>query len=515
MPKFSADLIVTQKHKRNFIQFGGARPGNGAKFAGQDAQLLAIEGVTVPDSGGVDPVFVPNPNRVGQYKLVGRKITPPDLASATLKILENHGSIPRQLLKQGCVFNLYEVTGKCRDLSDFLRGWESYVLIYSSALVESRDLGTRTAWDSDDQIEDSLSLTLADVYPVGALGFGEQAAAQVDREVIDVVYANNAQCGDCGPADDGTNRIYSVTASSGAGSPGIPPEVQYSLDGGSTWYESQITGIGASATPSAIDIVGDKLVVLVSSENAYYWSTLNSKTGVPGTWTKVTTGFVASKLPNDIYVSSPTEVFIVGDGGYVYKSTDITAGVTVINAGSTTTSNLKRVHGADEIIVAVGSNSVVIRSINRGNTFATTTTNPSSIATDVTGVFVLDANRIWVTLLVGRVAYTLDGGTTWTHTLFDSAGTGVARDIVFATEEVGYFSHDVGGTARMFATWDGGASWTREEPRITNLPTFTRANRLAVPKSGNAGVDANALTIAGLSGGGTDGILLAGEASLL
>ena len=56
MPNLTADQIVTQKHKRNFIQFGGARPGNPVAYAGQDAQYLAIQGVGLPESGGVDPI---------------------------------------------------------------------------------------------------------------------------------------------------------------------------------------------------------------------------------------------------------------------------------------------------------------------------------------------------------------------------------------------------------------------------------------------------------------------------
>jgi len=77
MPKPNSDEIITQKHKRNFIQFGGAGPENVVKYAGQDAQYIAIDGVSLPESGGIDPIFVPDPRRQGAYRLVGRSITPP------------------------------------------------------------------------------------------------------------------------------------------------------------------------------------------------------------------------------------------------------------------------------------------------------------------------------------------------------------------------------------------------------------------------------------------------------
>ena len=516
MPSLTANEIITYKHKRNFIQFGGPRPGQVVQYAGQDAQYMSIEGVGVPESGGVDPIWVPDPTRIGQYRLVGRQVTPPELASATLMMLEKHGSIPRQLGRIGCQFNLYELTGDCKDLSDFLRGWTDYVLIYARALVTDKDLGTRTAWDSDEQVQDSLSLVLEDVYPVGALAFGEGASTQVDREVLDIVYGSKEQCGDCGPQDDGTKRIYAVTKSSGAGSPGLPAEVTYSLDGGATWTDANITGIGASADPNAIDIVGDKLVVVVGSEGAYYWSTLNRFTGVPGAFTKVTTGFVATKTPTDIYVASAREVYFSALGGYVYKSTDITAGVSMLNAAATTTADLQRIDGRDETIVAVGASDTIIKSLNRGATFAVTEdSTPSGIGDTIQALEVLDALRYWIGTSSGRVYYTLTGGASWIHKAFSGAGAGQVRDVVFATDEVGFFSFDSNTpTANIFATINGGEDWANDAPRITGLPTFNRATRLAVPNA-SPSIAANNLAVGGLSGGGTDGILLLGIASRL
>src|SRR5262245_36619097 len=444
MPNITSDQIITQKHKRNFIQLGGARPGNALAYAGQDGQYMAIQGVGLPESGGIDPIWVPDPRRIGQYTLVARSITPPDLASATLVLKEQHGSIPKQLGVIGCQFNMYEVTGRCKDLSDFLSGWNDYVLIYAGALVTDKDLGDRTGWDSDDAVEDSLSLVLNNIYPIGALGFGEDAAAQVDREVIDIVYGTQVQCGDCGPPNDGTKWAYAITKSSGAGSPGLPSEVIYRTDGSANWIDTAITGIGATVDATAIDIVGDKLVVVVNAENAYYWATINQVTGVPGAFTKVTTGFVAGKAPNDLFVASPRAVYFVGNGGYIYKATDITAGVTAINAGSATTNDLLRIHGTQDgtVLLATGRASTTIVSTNSGATWGTTVSNVSGVALDVGAALVLDQQRFWVgTLNSGRLYYTLNGGQTWTEKSFSGAGSGNLYDVVAATDEVLYFSH--------------------------------------------------------------------------
>ena len=181
---------------------------------------------------------------------------------------------------------------------------------------------------------------------------------------MDIIYGSEAQCGDCGPADDGTQLIYAVTKSSGAGSPGLPAELVYSLNGGDSWSQVNIDGLGASEDPLAIELVGSKLMIL-SDSDAYYWATLNKVTGVPGTFTKVTLGIVAAGTPRDIYVLSAREVFLCGDGGYLYKSTDIAAGVTVVSPGDASSDDLLRIHGdGQNTIVAAGAGSSVVVSHN-------------------------------------------------------------------------------------------------------------------------------------------------------
>lgn len=504
MPNLTADEVVTQKHKRLFIQFGGPYPGNAVRYYGQDAQYMSVEGVSIPGSGGIDPVWVHDPNQIGKYRLIGRTITAPELASATIIMREKHGAIPRQLIDETCPFNLYEPTGKCKDLSDFLKGWSDYVLIYSSALVDSKDLGTRLGWDSDDAIEDSQAVTLSEVYPVGALGFGEEAATTVFRAVVDIVYGRESSC----YCEDPTNFIYALTGAN-AGSPGLPSEVVYSVDAGGTWATAPIAGIGLTEDGVAIDIVGSYLLVL--GLDAYYYAELNPDTGIPGAFTKVNTGFVVAGSPNDVYVASPREIWFCGDGGYIYKSTDITAGVSVISAGDATVENLDRIHGVEEVIVAVGANGAVIKSNNRGLTWATTTTSP--VAAALQALWVLTDKRYWVGTATGFVYYTKNGGETWTAYNFNGYGSGAVQDIVFATQEVGYISHSTTvPAARLLTTWNGGESWTTTTPRILNWPVFDHAYRLATPLT-KAGIAANNIAIAGLAGNGTDGIILLGIAA--
>jgi hypothetical protein len=504
MSGLNADEIITQKHKRNFIQYGGPKPGNPMQYAGQDAQYMFLNGVSAPESGGVDPQWVPDPRRIGRYKLVARSITAPDLPGATLVMREKHGSLPRQLQRIGCSFNLYEQSGQCKDLSD-PNGWSDYVLIYAGAEVTDKDLGDRSAPDSDDPIEDSLTVVLSAVYPIGGLGFGPEAATQVDSEIVDIVYGTDISCN----CTDNTGYIYALAKSPGAGSPGLPSELLYTVDGGGSWTSQAIDGIGATEQAVAIDVVGGYLVILGS--DAYYYAEINNKTGVPGTFTKVTTGILAAGTPNDLYVASPREVWFCGDGGYIYKSTDITAGVSIISAGDATTSNLSRIHGLEETIVAVGASGAVVKSNNRGATWATVTTAPSAATLSAIAVKGLDS--FWVGTATGYVYYTLNGGETWTAKSFSGSGAGAVRDIVFPTDEVGYIAHDTATPAgRLFCTWNGGENWTNVAPRVLNFPTVDRVNRVAYPVA-DPSISSNNVALACLAGDGFDGTILLGVAS--
>lgn len=508
MTNLNADEVITSKHKRAFVQYGGPRPNNPVKYAGQDAQYLFIDGVSDPESGGVDPIFVPDHRRPGAYRLVGRQISPPDLANATLNMLEKHGGIPRQLLKEGCRLNVYELTGDCRDLSDFLSGWSDYILVYSNAIITDKDLGTRTSMDSDEAITDGISVVLGDIYPVGSLSFGQEAATLVDREVSGITYGSLVSC-EC---DNSSEYVYACTKSSGAGSPGLPSELIYSVDGGDNWSEAAIDGIGATEDALAIKVVGQYLVIL-SDGDAYYYATINRKTGVPGTFTKVTTGIVAAGTPRDFAVLSPREVWFCGDGGYIYKSTNIVNGVSVISAGDATSENLARISVLDNTILTVGANGAVVISLNRGATFATTTVSPE--AASLTACGVRDQDRFWVGSANGNLWYSLTQGESWTQYEFAGDGAGQVDDIVWVNDDVGFFAHQTAAPlGRLFATWNGGADWTSTSPRIVNLPTVDYVGRIAYPE-GSSGIAANNIALAGLAGDGLDGFIVLGVAAVV
>lgn len=514
MPDYTADQVITYKHGQPYVQFGDARPDHPVVYAALAGQPLRVEGLADHESGGVEPIWLHNPRRIGSFVPIGQTITAPDIPEATLVFLERHRTIPRQLARMGCL-SVYIHYGACKDLSDRASGWEDFVEVLLHGRVTDKDFGTRTAWgDSDDAHEDSVTVRLEDRFAIGSLNFGEKAGPEVEREVLSLTYANNTDCVSCDTSDVYTSRIYALTKSSGAGSPGTPAEVVYSTDGGATWSQANITGLGTTTDPTRIRVVGNYLVVIVFASNGYYYAPLNTLTGVPGTWTLVTAGFVANKQPNDMFVLSPNEVWFVGEGGYIYKSEDITAGVTAVNAGVATTADLKRIHGYGngDTLVAVGESGAIVRSKNRGATWATVTLSPTSAT--VRAVSAVSERIFWIGTSGGKVYYTVNGGETWTEAtaIFGDLGSGGAiDDIVFVNRAAGFI---LGRTstpaARLYSTWDGGVLWTRAAERIVAWPTFNYGNEIACPYDADSTTAANNVAVGGLSGGGTDGILVLG-----
>ena len=517
MPKPGADLVVTQKHRRAFAQPGGPSPVNPTNYAGADTTYMSFDDDTNPITGGRDPIRVHDPLRRagGAYRLVGETTSPPDFASNTINFMERHGGIPAIFFNAGCPNNYYESVGPCKNPSDFVNGWSDFVKIYSYGRANSIDESGNTTFEDDNTSMAAVEFQYSAIYRIGSFLFGEKGAGEVEREVVDLVWAGGIDCGACGPGDDGTKRLYAVTKSSGAASPGTPAEIIYTVDGGATFGQQNITGLGGTVDPTGIELVGNYLVVLDTAGNGYWFAEINTLTGVPGTWSNVTTGFIASKQPTDMYVAGASEVYFSANGGYIYKSTDIPSGVTVSDAGNVNTSNYQRIHGQDDCIVVTGDSGKIVKTLNRGQTWANVTLSPTSAT--VRAILVLDDFRYWIGTSGGLVYYTINGGEFFTVVTLPGGTLTVIDDIVAATDEVIHISaRTATPTGRLITSWNGGQKWASSATttqRIQNFPTASRFNRIAVPRTGQATTDSNTIAMGGLSGGGTDGILELGVAN--
>lgn len=510
-----AQEINTQKHGRPHMQFGGARPNNRVYYYGGDTNYVMVGGSESPVRGGVDPLWTRDPFGIDSFVLAGRQSSAPDLPAVDLTIREKIGAIPRHLLAANCLINVYLARGQCRDLSDLRLGWESYVKIFSGGRVTDRSTSDESSFDGDDPIETTLSLVCESIYPAGSVAFAERAASSITLEVLDIAYGNRTQCGECGPTNDGAQWIYAVEKGGGA----AKPIVWYSLDGGATWASSSIATAANAEAPCAVRLMGGYLVVVsptanTSTNGGYYYSAINPITGAPSsTWTKVTTGFTNNQEPRDMWVAGPREAYLCTDSGEILRITDVPSGATSL--GIVTSSDLARIHGNADAIIASGASGVVVKSLNRGVSFAATTT--AAGAATLNAAHVLDRNRYWVGNASGAVYYTLDGGENWTAVALGVTPSAI-QDIRFTTQECGFIAYTASSLGRIAATIDGGVSWVVSDvtnPRVIGVPTTAtqRYNRIAYPIVNDAGIRANFAALAGL-GASTDGALMIGAGNV-
>lgn len=498
----------TTKNTRSFVQIGGGWFDNKPMFTGVDTQLTAVTGLTrpLPDRAKVN---APDPFNTNRFISIASTISAEDYVTASIMWPQKYGAIPRAMTDMRDTLTLYMYKGTCENTSDIINGWRGgHVVTAAQGFVTNIDHGDQTqSWDGDDLLVDTLDVTFeGGRYAIGQLNFAKAGSSTAVAEYVDVAYWRGPACL---PARQTGQYVYFLTKGGTAAS-----TIQYTVDGGRTNAAATITGIASTETPVDLLIVNDLIVVLVSNgasatQSALYYARLNDA-GVPGAFTKVSTGFVANKLVRDGVVIG-SDVFMVGDAGFIYKSSDITAGVTVQNAALATTENLLRIKGdgsTGDTLLATGANGTILKSTNRGDSWAITSTSPVSTGVTVQAVGALDSYRYVVGTSAGNIYSTADGGLTWTIRPFSGSGAGAVDDILVLSPEVMYIAHrSATPTANVLSTWNGGYSWaTSSDHRFNGLTTFNKANRLAAPPTNDQTYRANMLAIAGLAGNGTDGV---------
>ena len=459
--------------------------------------------------GDVSKIEAPHPTKADQFLEIGEiqeaderpttqlvGIYPLDAASALKRIADKR-----------CNSDIHLNLGQCSDVSLFNEFEKKLIMEKTKVTNHATDeLGTLSS-DGRAQVNETADVSMREWYEVLKLGFASRAGSIVTNELIDVVVCDSASCGDCADPSDGCQKIFALSLAAG-GSPSTPADIVFSLDGGANWYAVDIDTIGAAEVPTALACVAGYLIVLDQSGNSLHYAKLTEFTATADpTWTEVTTGFVAAAQPRDIW-SLGSVAYIAGNGGYIYKLTDPAAGVTVLDAGTVLTDDLIAIHAISETkIIAVGNGSAILKSEN-GVTFARVTP-PTGVGVNLNTVWIKSNNdsEWWVGTSGGALYYTVNNGTNFTIKAFSGSGSGVVRDIAFASKSIGYLSHDTTAPlGRIFRTYDGGNSWQLLPEGSATLPANDRITALATCTD-----DVNFVVGVGLGDNASDGIILVGE----
>lgn len=451
-----------------------AGPANVPVYEG----LSRAMGISFPQ-GDVTPVYNPSESQYGKFDVVDKIRGARGLPTLPIQFrMERDLSEVLEKVNRECDWDIQIHFGDCQDPTDFNEF--NGILVLEAAASTSYDTSELGALDSsqDAVIEENVPFTGEFLYIVRPVNPEELAATEVTDEIIDIVICDAVTCGACGLPRDGCQRVFALTTGT-AGSPGLAAELLFTSDGGATWGETDITTLGLGVAPSAMTCVGTNLVVVSNASDSLHYAPIVDILNGVEVWTEVTAGFVAAGSPNAIFSLSRTQTWIVGDGGYVYFSDDITVGVTVQTAGTVTAQDFNAIHGIGKNdLLAVGAANALVVTSNGGETW-------SLVVGPAVGVAL---NTVWMRSELewfigdagGDLWYTRDGGTNWTQKAFAGDGAGQVRHITFATPTVGYMAHDTAAPlGRILRTVDGGYSWIVQPPSGLTFPVNDQINKIA------------------------------------
>jgi len=392
--------------------------------------------------------------------------------------------------------------GPCEDLSAF-NVFTKNLILENVRLTNygTDDLGA-LAPDENAKVDETGDISAEEIYEIMQLNLTRRGDAIVDVEVVDVVRCDMISCGECQTQSDGCEKWYALAGAIPA-SPGTVPEIYFSLDSGKTWDNDDVDSCANIA--DALACLG-KYVVVVSNADAAHHYALKSEfdDGSDPTFTQITAGYVAAGPPNDIS-SNGMFAFVVGDAGYIYALPDATGGVTVLDAGVATSSNLNAVDIlSEEIAVAVGDLGAIVYTED-GITWQSVVNSPVGLGANYLCVDVKSADEWWIGSDDGRLFYTLDRGLHWTESAFPGAATEV-NAIEFSTKSIGYLAIKVGGSGRLLRTFNGGYDWITLPEGVGVIPAQHGLNAIAT-----CPYDPDIVVAVGLATDDSDGIIIVGD----
>jgi len=500
MTAYSWDPALTAYSRVFTIKFR-ARPDHEPVF-----ETCAKAGSLDQSFGDIEKIECPDPAQYGGFIEVGRVQGSIDRAgtSLTARFGRDIESRLLHLAKVRCALDVQFHLGACTDPRVFNK-FDKAIILEDAYFTNwsSEDIGALSS-DENAAITESVDVSVGKFYEVLPLTFQERATDIVMNEIVDVVICDRVSCGDeCDTESQGCDKIYALAGAT-EGSPGTAPDVIYSIDGGAVWALNEINSLIPAEAANAIACLDEWLVAVSNDSNSLHYKAIDDvNNGVVGGWVEVTTGFVATHEPNDIW-SVGYASFIVGDLGYVYYCTEPSAGVSVLDAGVVTANTLNAVHAIDDThAVAVGDSDTVIYTTNRTN-WQATTASPTS-GGNLQGVWMKNDSEWWVVSDNGECWYTLDAGESWTQKTL--AGTvSELHDIAFGTNSLAYVCGRYQNTGRAWRSFNGGYDFVALPEGTGSLPTARDLNALAA-----CDYDPNFLVLVGEGENADDGIIMLGE----
>lgn len=494
---------ITSSETRVWLIDGRARPDHDTEFL----NFLKFTGID-QSFGAVTPIHNPSRVQYQRFIQVGEFRDAEDRPSTSLvgHFDQRDKSRLLTLAQSGCKFDTQMHIGLCEDpgiFNDFLKA-----IIWESVLLESFSTDELGALEPGEQgkVDETGDISAQRMYEFVPLALAARDPELVYNELLDVIICDAPSCGDCETESTGCQRIMAISQAAG-GSPTTPADVVFSLDGGLTWFSDDIDTLDVAVNPNAIACVGSYVVVVVNSVGEEMHIALISEfDGVTDpAFIQQTTGYVAGRGPNDIWSLGST-AYICADFGYIYKTTDPAAGVTVVDAGAATVAILHAIHMlSEEFGVTVGQDGAIVRI--QSDLAALMAVTPVGIGVDLQAVWVKSETEWFVGSNAGGFYFTLNGGATWTAITLPGTAPSAITGIEMSSDSVMYVSATVDGKGEIFVSIDGGRSFIRSPRNQANaMPNNDRINAIAACIH-----DVDFIAGVGLASDSTDGFIVIGS----
>jgi photosystem II stability/assembly factor-like uncharacterized protein len=458
---------------RAFVQEDGPTPAAEFLYHG----YLELGGLS-EDQGDLTPIYVPSPDVRDTWVIAGyvRSVQSLPEVDFTARMSKTLQDIWWKFRKTRCRFNIQVLIGDCESPDDFY-SWVAKILLNENSLTEF-ELPTMNPLSGDANAVGDISgaMMMLNFDRILPIVFEEQADSVIIAEVLDGIYVGSVQCGNCGPADDGCNSIYTLTRAN-PGSPGLSSAIVFSKDNLANYISRDIVTLGGKSG-SKVTRMGRSLVVISEADGAHHtipFTSLHANT--QSAWSRVS-GYAVGGAPRVIYPISSNRAIIGGAGGYLYRLGNPGASPVTLSDGSIISQDFNDIDGKGNVVVGVTNAGGVVISINKGESFALraiTLDSGTVLSGNVSAVGVLSP-QIWFLSIEGALYYTVDQGYTYTQHPGWPAEVDVINSIRFADSHVGVITAQVDDVATVYRTDTMGNAWSNSAPDLSGLPTAERYN---------------------------------------
>lgn len=490
---------LTAINTRVWYVEGGVHPS-------RTPQLLALGKVSTDPSqnlGDETRITAPDPNNFERDIQVGTVRGSEERATLSIGVRSTvQASTILGWKNKRCRVDIFALSGRCGNPQDFTEGGEKWVY-FPDGRISNHGYENLSAFGQDENnpTNEKVDMTAAEYYEFLHMRQQQVGAAYTTRRIYTVdVYRGN----DCEDCPDPCDRILCTMAGVGA-TPGTQPVLLHSADAGATFGSQTISTLFSNEGVADGAIVGGDIVYISNESNSIHWTKIELIYQGTNTWSEVTSGFVAGKNPNAISSADARHTWIVGNGGYVYYTTNPRVNVSVQDAGVATTQHLQAVSALDKnYVLAVGNSNSVIHTENGGISW-------ESVTGPAVGVN-LGACWMWDELTwfvgegaggTGKLWLTINGGISWTQIGLPSTYVRIYR-IKFVSEAEGYLIASNGSQCYVLRTITAGNEWVV----LPQGKSGTPVDNQYLTDLDVCSPYANTAYAVGVAGDGTSGILL-------